>query len=126
VAGARGRILGVMNQAAAPREPLAEFAAALQAIPVSVIVSPGSGINVALDWWSLELRELNVVVCEYELKTAEQALVHAVAAETRERLDTGSLSPSEAALVIRLELASRMGVLADLLHCAQVVEIATV
>jgi hypothetical protein len=116
----------VMDEMAVPRDTLAQLAAALEAIPVSVTVSPGSGINVSSDWWSLELRQLDVAVSEYGLDTAEQALVHAVAAETRSRLDTGTLSASESALAIRLQLASQMGLLADLLQAAQVVELATV
>jgi hypothetical protein len=59
---------------------------------------------------------------EYGLEAAEHALAEAVAVETRRRIDTGDLSPSECRLVVRLWLASRSGVLAELLRRAQVVE----
>lgn len=89
---------------------------------VHVIVSAGSGTHLSRDWWVLAIRELDVVVCEYGLEAAEHALAEAVAVETRRRIDTGDLSPSECRLVVRLWLASRSGVLAELLRRAQVVE----
>jgi hypothetical protein len=126
VSGARGRIVGVEDEMnATSTDAPAGCAAVLEAIPVSVIVSPGSGTNLSGDWWSMELRELGIAVCEYGLETTERALVHAIAAETRERLNTSNLSASESALVIRLDVAARNGLLSDLLQAAQVVELAT-
>lgn len=104
-------------------DTLTELATALQAVRVSVILSPGSGTNISSDWWSLEISELGVTVCKYGLEATQYAFVQAVAAETRTRVDAGNLSGPECALVTRLYLACLMGLLADLLQDAEVVEL---
>ena len=79
-----------------------------------VVVTPETGTSLTSDWWSMWLDELDVRACEYGFEAAAEALTALLVRRLEECLEADHL-PCELRVFTQLYLASRQGVLAELL-----------
>ena len=83
--------------------------------PVSVSVTPGTGLNLNSDWWDARIDELGISHCDYGIDAA----VSGLAVKLSNALDDEAFEdcePQHAALVLKLHLARLDGTLSQLLQ----------
>ena len=83
--------------------------------PVSVSVTPGTGLNIASDWWDARIDDLDISHCDYGIDAA----VSGLALKLGNALDDEAFDdcePQHAALVLKLHIARLDGTLWRLLQ----------
>ena len=82
---------------------------------VQTALTPGTGLNIASDWWDARIDELGISHCDYGIDAAVSGLAMKVSnALDDEAFD--DCEPQHAALVLKLHLASLDGTLWRLLQ----------
>ena len=82
---------------------------------VQTALTPGTGLNIASDWWDARIDELGIAHCDYGIDSA----VSGLALKLSNALDDEALDdcePQHAALVLKLHLARLDGTLWRLLQ----------
>ena len=84
-------------------------------VGLSVVVTPGTGLNLNSDWWDARIDELDISHCDYGIDSA----VSGLALKLSNALDDEAFDdcePQHAALVLKFHLARLDGTLRRLLQ----------